>query len=439
MILIIALVLLLAPTQTVAQTKTARKGASHRKSTAQEATPGRWPIQSLTVEGNHTYTNEQILSITGLKVGQVAGKPEFEAGRDRLVETGGFERVEYKFGPSKDSSGYAASFQVVEAGPVYTVVFDGLEAPAAELSAWLKSKDPLFGPKIPATSAVLEHDAKLIQEFLEARKIHDKIAGKLTPTGPDQFVIVFRSSAPLQVIAQVKFEGNKALPDTKLQNTISAVAYGFPYTESGFRTLLDNSIRKIYEAAGRIRVAFPKTKVESSKDANVNGLLVTVTVDEGPVFNLGTVQITGNHAVNTADLVKVGAFKPGEVANFDQISESVDRIKKRLYRQGYMRAEATVERKINEKPGTVDIVVRLNEGPQFTFGTLSIEGLNLDGEAAVKKLWALKPGKPYNGDYPDYFLQRIKEDGIFENLHKTKAAVKVNEETKAVDVTLQFQ
>jgi len=63
----------------------------------------------------------------------------------------------------------------------------------------------------------------------------------------------------------------------------------------------------------------------------------------------------------------------------------VDRIKKRLYRQGYMRADAAVERKINDKPRTVDIVVRLNEGPQFTFGTLSIEGLNLDGEAAVKK------------------------------------------------------
>ena len=439
MIWIIALVLLFAPAQTVAQTKTARKAASHRKPAVKEAAPGRWPIESLTVEGNHNYTKERILSITGLKVGQVAGKPEFETGRDRLVETGRFEKVNYKFGPSKDSSGYAASFQVVEAGPVYTVVFDGLQVPAAELSAWLRSKDPLFGPKIPATSAVLEHDAKLIQEFLESRKIHDKIVGKLTPTGPDQFVIAFRSSAPLQVIAQVKFEGNRALPDTKLQNTISEVAYGFPYTESGFRTLLDNSIRKVYEANGRIRVSFPKTKVESSKDSNVNGLLVTITVDEGPEFNLGTVQITGNHAVNTADLLKVGAFKPGEAANFDEISEGVDRIKKRLYRQGYMRADAAVERKINDKPRTVDIVVRLNEGPQFTFGTLSIEGLNLDGEAAVKKLWALKPGKPYNGDYPDYFLQRIKEDGLFENLHKTKAAAKVNEETRAVDVTLQFQ
>ena len=66
MIWIIALVLLFAPAQTAAQTKTARKAASHRKPAVKEATPGRWPIESLTVEGNHNYTKEQILSITGL-------------------------------------------------------------------------------------------------------------------------------------------------------------------------------------------------------------------------------------------------------------------------------------------------------------------------------------------------------------------------------------
>src|ERR1041385_9100114 len=138
MIWTIALALLLTPAPTGTQTKTTRQAARHpKKAAAKEAAPGRWPIQSLTVQGNRNYTAEQILSITGLKVGQVAGKTEFEAGRDRLVESGRFEKVEYKFGPSKDSSGYAASFQVVEAGPVYTVVFDGLQVPAAELSAWL--------------------------------------------------------------------------------------------------------------------------------------------------------------------------------------------------------------------------------------------------------------------------------------------------------------
>jgi hypothetical protein len=64
--------------------------------------------------------------------------------------------------------------------------------------------------------------------------------------------------------------------------------------------------------------------------------------------------------------------------------------------------------------------------------------LDLNGEAAVKKLWALQQGKPFNGYYPDYFLNRIREDGLFDNLRKTKAVVKVDETSHVVDVTLQF-
>ena len=57
----------------------------------------------------------------------------------------------------------------------------------------------------------------------------------------------------------------------------------------------------------------------------------------------------------------------------------------------------------------------------------------------MKKLWGLKEGKPFDTDYPDFFLDRVREDGYFENLHNTKAVVKVDEPTRVVDVVLQFK
>src|SRR5438105_7220798 len=104
-----------------------------------------------------------------MKIGKMAGKSEFEAARDRLVATGLFETVGYRFAPNKDSTGYAASFQVVEAAPLYTVQFEGLPAKPGEIEAWLQSKDPLFVPKLPATAELLARYTKLIQEFLATR------------------------------------------------------------------------------------------------------------------------------------------------------------------------------------------------------------------------------------------------------------------------------
>jgi outer membrane protein assembly factor BamA len=87
----------------------------------------------------------------------------------------------------------------------------------------------------------------------------------------------------------------------------------------------------------------------------------------------------------------------------------------------------------------VNLVLRIDEGPQFLFGTLHIEGLDLNGEAAIRKMWTHKPDTPYNPEYPDYFLQQVREAGLFDNLGDTRAETKIDDKTHIVDVTLYFK
>src|SRR5689334_636888 len=75
------------------------------------AAPTKWPVQAILVEGNKVFTREQIAAASGLKIGQPAGKPDFEAARDRLVATGVFETVGYRFEPGPDNQGFVATFQ----------------------------------------------------------------------------------------------------------------------------------------------------------------------------------------------------------------------------------------------------------------------------------------------------------------------------------------
>jgi outer membrane protein assembly factor BamA len=137
--------------------------------------------------------------------------------------------------------------------------------------------------------------------------------------------------------------------------------------------------------------------------------------------------------------LKAGKFKPGEVANFDEIAASVDRIKQPLRRQGYMHVASTVDRKINEKAKTVDLTVRIDPGPQYLMGKLNIEGLDLNSTAGVRKLWAPEEGKPFDAAYPDFFLNRVREENLFEHLHDAKASTKVDDQNHTVDVTLVFR
>ena len=70
---------------------------------------------------------------------------------------------------------------------------------------------------------------------------------------------------------------------------------------------------------------------------------------------------------------------------------------------------------------------------------MTVNGLGLDGEAAIRKMWSVKPGDAFPEGYPDYFLSKVKEEGFFDNLGDMKAKPAINADTHVVDVTLDFK
>ena len=315
-----------------------------------DAQPSAWPIEKLTVEGNRNYSTEQILAVGGLKAGQMAGKAEFEAARDRLLATGVFESVGYKFEAARNSKGYAASFQVVETGPLFPMRFDDLGAAPDEIREWLRRTEPLYAAKIPGTPALLEHYAKAIEKFLETKGLKKQVAGTLNGDNPSEVLAVFRPAGRLPVIAEVRFTGNAVVPAFALQNAIMSSAVGVPYNEARFRLTLDSTIRPLYEKRGRIRVSFPGIQVEPAK--NVTGRVVTVSIKEGESYQLGKVKVEGAGLAPEA-LLKTGAFKTGDPVDFDQVQEGVDRIRKKLGSTGYLHPDIDVKREVDDRAKSV--------------------------------------------------------------------------------------
>jgi outer membrane protein insertion porin family len=213
------------------------------------------------------------------------------------------------------------------------------------------------------------------------------------------------------------------------------VAIGVPYDEARFRQLLETSVRPLYDECGRLRVTFPKLQVEKAQQ--VKGVVVTVEVVEGDVYQLGEVRLQGE-GLPEKELREAGDFKTGDLANFSAIETGLDRIKKRLRRQGFLKPETSLERLVDDQKKKVDLVVHVDKGPRFVYGRLIIEGLDLNAEAVVRRLWGSKQGTPFDEDYPEYFLKRIREDGVFDNLGKTRSAVQIDHQSRTVDVTLLF-
>lgn len=398
--------------------------------------PESWPIRSLEVAGNQNYSAEQILAVAGLRVGQIAGPRDFEAARDRLAATGVFETIEFRFGPAPGGGAYSVMFQVVEAGPFFPVRFEDLPVPDEEIRAHLRAFDPLFSERIPATEDLLARYARAIEQLLEQKGKPEPVSGKLGSEGAEPLTVIFRPATPRPVIAEVRFAGNQVIPATALQRTIHSVAIGLPYSERTFRQLLETNIRPLYEARGRVRVTFPQIEVRPAD--GIRGVVVTVRVEEGESYTLGAVRVEGG-PVEEAEMLRVAGLRPGDAFDGARVRSAAESLRKRLRREGYLRARVEPETLTKDAERTVDVAFRTEAGARYTFGRLAIRGLDLIAEAAVRRMWTLKPGQPFNADYPDYFLTRIREEGILENLRKASAELETDDEQRIVNVTLVFR
>jgi outer membrane protein insertion porin family len=398
-----------------------------------EPAPAVFPLEALRVEGNQKLTPDKILTVAALKIGEPVIRTDFDQARRRLMATGAFQSVAYEFKPSADSKGVDGVLRVVEVEYWFPYRFEDLPASDDALRAMLRKQEVILGDRIPATKEVISRYTAAIEEFLNGKV---EVTGKVISDVPGQPSIVFRPPAPRPNIAEVHFLGNDVLPTAALVNSLAPVAVGVPYSDATMHELLDASTRSQYEERGRVGVTFPKIAVE--KAAKIDGVSVTITVNEGESYNLGTVKVAGVPPDEADGMRNIGKWKAGDIANLELVRSGANKIVDRLRTNGYLNATAKTDRTIHENDHTVDALITVNAGPQYHMGRLNIEGLDMLTEPQIRKVWIMNPGSPFRPDYPDQFLKNLRAEGVFDNLGETRAEKTVNEKNKIVDVKLFF-
>lgn len=395
---------------------------------------GPFPIVSITAKGNNRLSVAQVVSASGLKVGQSASPKQMEDALQQMLKIGYFDQVAYRYTP--EGSGYNLEWDVQEVSVFYPVVFEEMPLPEAELKRMLLAADPLFGPQLPGTEEVIRRFSDHLNRLLAPKDEESTIRGRLAANDKNELHILFRPRRGLPTIYTVDFKGSQLIPPEDLRPPISASAVGLVYREEDFRKVLDLRIRPLYEARGRLRVKFPDIKVEPAK--GVNGLNVVVTVLDGEEYNLGTVNLNGLPG-QAEGLIQTGNFRYDAPANMREVEEGRKRIEAALRRQGYLDASVVEQRKIDDKKKVIDLVFDATPGEIYNFDTLQIKGLDILSEPAIRKMWTLKTGFPYNPEYPESFLTRIKEEGVLDNLGETRSEVKIDKDRHIAIVTLFFK
>lgn len=394
------------------------------------------PIMQIKVAGAQRLPTAAVIAASGLRVGQTVNHAQLDAAAQKLADTGFFASVSYAYDPKTVGgvTGYALTLQVSETASRSTLELDISGVDAELLWQQLKSADGLLDPQMPNNERASAYYKRAIEAALRKLNHPEEIVMKTEAdlhTG--RMVVVCRPAAAMARIAAIRFEGNAAVADATLQAAMAKVAIGQEYSERDFRRLLDYNVRPIYDELGRLTLAFPRVYTAGAGEGKVTAM---VGIDEGPVWLLGKVVLTGDN-LPLADLHEAARFAHRAPANWRQFMNTMRDMEQVLRRDGFITVGSKPVRTFQAATRTVDVQVEITKGPQFQFGELHIEGLDPGTVQRLAGQWKLAGGAPMNQPYIDEFVHAALP--ILRGKVRTSTSeMHIRPGTHVVDVTLKF-
>ncbi|MBV9764830.1 MAG: hypothetical protein JOZ48_08290 [Acidobacteriaceae bacterium] len=166
-------------------------------------------------------------------------------------------------------------------------------------------------------------------------------------------------------------------------------------------------------------------------------MIVSTTIEEGPIWRLGKVALEGEN-LPVDQMLAAGKFETGEVANWKALMAGVENMNTVLKHDGFIGVKSTPVRKFQADGGVVDVTVEVSKGPQYRFASLNLTGLTDSERDNALRLWKLQTGQPMDGPYLDEYLKALLHE-----IHGPKKSVSLGMQirpgTNQVDVVIAFK
>ena len=183
---------------------------------------------------------------------------------------------------------------------------------------------------------------------------------------------------------------------------------------------------------GTIRITVNGAPVETLRpDVDMpDPVPVTVTVDTGPEFKFGAIQVDGLPPTIATDEDEAvldldsWALRTGEVAKSGAILEAEGRLIDVWRHRGHPKAEIT-KREIlaDHATDTVEVSLVVVSGPQAALGSVEVTGTERMSPAFVARQTGIKPGEPYDPDTLERSRERLRRLSVFSSVSIQEAAV----------------
>jgi outer membrane protein insertion porin family len=380
---------------------------------AQRAAP---VIAQIKIVGNQRVETDAIRVHITSQAGQPLNPATVDNDLKSIYRMGFFTRVNAYV--RREPSGAVLTFVVAEEPLVSEIRFSGMKKISPSDEQIVNAMALHSGALLDRTR--VKQSIRNISDVYQAKGYLDATASSRTIAGPNNTVLlVFDIKEGPQVeISALRFVGNHHLNSRLLSAAMQTRPHSiFSYfTGSG---VLDQKklqqdvdhLTAAYYSAGYLNahVGYP------ALTRHGNSLVVSFDISEGPRYQVGTVDFSGDLRAPKTELQRKLTLKPGEPFSSTSMQHDVLTLSDFYSDRGYAYVNVDPRTSVNPASRQVDINYNINPGREVLVDRINITGNTKTSDKVIRRELEIQEQEPYSTSKIQKSKQRLDALGYFSN------------------------
>jgi outer membrane protein insertion porin family len=398
-------------------------GGIARVASAQDAPEAAFSVGNIRVEGLQRVSEGTVFNYLPINIGDRLTPPRLREAIRALYETGFFRDVEMR------RDGSTLVVVVVERPSIESFEIKGnKDIKTEDLNKSLRNVGLATGKTFDRS--VLE-DVKqyLTDQYFSRGKYAVRVDAKVEDVPGNRVKVkIDIKEGKRAKIRQINVTGNRNFRDKdvlqsfelKTPNWLSWYKQDDRYSRESLQGDLEK-LRSYYMDRGYANFEIDSTQVAIAPEKD--DIFVTINVNEGQVFKLGTVKLAGTFVVPEKELEQFVTVKPGETYSKKQITQTQELIQNRLGLEGYAFAKVDPVPTPNEATREVALTFFVDPGNRVYVRHIVFDGVTkINDDVLRREMRQLEGGWLSNA-----LVERSKQ-----RLQRLPYIEKVESETKPV-------
>ena len=396
-----------------------------------------YTIDTITVSGIKTFSNQTVISYSQLRKGEKINIPGDKISTiiNKLWNLQLFSDINFYITQIQEDR-IALEIEIEELPSLSEVKINGLKK--GKIEPLIKETELKAGKKL-SESFLANTKNYIVNKFQKEGFLNTKVTFntiKDTINSNTFKMVVNVDKGDRVKIREINFEGNEVFNDKKLRSKLKKTKQKFPLRfwrkskfieedyDEGKQNLLD-----FYKERGYRDARIVRDTLVNNEDNSIN---INFDVEEGNQYYFGDISYLGNSVYTDYQLSQVLGIKKGDTYDGVLLKKRIADEKPdandltNLYQNnGYLFSNINAV-EVSAENDTINFEIRVSEGKQASFNKISVVGNNKTNDHVIYRELRTKPGELYSKDMVVRTVRELGQLGFFD-------AENINPDFKNVD------